>query len=135
MQSFRSRFKSHKQQLRLVIFSCLSAWQTTAIAEVVYSLNNYASSQDGGTLTGSITVSDIAADDGVLVEGEILAWQFLAVGSRSNISGSSLATLRSAVEALNISIDADFITVNDSIDGRNRWLSLVAFSGDDGTLT
>ena len=42
----------------------------------VYEFNNYPAEQSGSTLTGTITVSDTAPDDGLLSVGEILAWEF-----------------------------------------------------------
>jgi hypothetical protein len=47
-----------------------------ARADVTYSLINYPAQQAGSTLSGSITVVDTAADDGLLQAGEIVRWGF-----------------------------------------------------------
>ena len=113
------RFKSRirKQNLTVAIIGVMFMFQPPIFADSVYDLNNYPSQQGGGTLTGSITVLDSAADDGVLVEAEIVKWDFVATNSAFPfprlIAGSSVdALLGSRVQASNISIDDDSITIH-----------------------
>ena len=133
---FNSRIRT--QYLTLVIIGMMFMFQRPVFADSVYRLNNYPSKQDAGTLTGSITVLDSAADDGVLVEAEIVEWNFVATNTNpafqflSPIAGSSVdALLGSRVQASNISIDDRSITIG-SVDGLDRRLSLIEFSGGDG---
>ena len=139
IQTLHSRFKSRirKQNLTVVIIGVMFMFQPPVFADSVYDFNNYPSEQDGGTLTGSITVLDTAADDGVLVEAEIVDWDFVATNPAfpllSPIAGSSVApVLGSSVQVSNISIDDDFITIGTPSDGLDHRLSLIEFSGSDG---
>ena len=63
------------QKIAFVTVAMMFGLQPPVFADIVYSLNNYPSVQDGGSLSGSIIVSDNAPDDGVLTETEILAWE------------------------------------------------------------
>lgn len=49
-----------------------------ANAQIEYVLRDFPVEQDGGRLVGSITVADTAADDGMLMEDEILAFEWAA---------------------------------------------------------
>jgi hypothetical protein len=60
-----------------------------ARADRVYAFNNYPADQDGGTLSGSITVLDSAPDDGVLNIGEVVGWNWTASNDPVSVSAHS----------------------------------------------
>ena len=63
-----------------------------ARADVTYSLINYPAQQAGGTLSGSITVVDSAADDGLLQAGEIVRWGFTLTNGGNTTTVDSVTT-------------------------------------------
>ncbi|REK09860.1 MAG: PEP-CTERM sorting domain-containing protein [Planctomycetota bacterium] len=71
------------------------AWSIVAMvaaaahADRVYSFNSYPSEQGGGTLVGSITVTDTAPDDGILSIAEVLAWNWTATNGPLALAANS----------------------------------------------
>ncbi len=71
----RNRFS--KKFSLLVSMLLLTVLQVSPVrAGIIYSLNDYPGDQDGGTLSGHITVVDTAAADGLLDPSEIINWRF-----------------------------------------------------------
>lgn len=74
----------------------------SAHAERIYHLVDYPDLQNGHTLSGTITTTDDAPDDGLLDAEEILAWQWSITGSRTFMQSSELETRR-IVDGMSIS--------------------------------
>ena len=80
------------------------ALQPPIFADVVYNLNSYPSEQNNGALSGSITVTDTASNDGSLTDAEILRWTWTAqdATAENTLSASStdpgaLGSVRGAI--------------------------------------
>ena len=77
-----------KQFLRFALCGLfLAALSGPASAARIYQLVNYPDLQNGHTLTGTITTTDDAPDDGLLVAAEILGWEWSVSGANS-LAGS-----------------------------------------------
>jgi hypothetical protein len=72
-----------------ISISVLAWFAVPACADRIYSLNNYPTEQDGGTLMGSITVVDTAPDDGILEQAEVLAWNWSATNGPLHFTANS----------------------------------------------
>lgn len=73
-----------------VLFYLLSFFLArNATADLIYYFGNYSIDQNGHSLTGTLVVSDTAPSDGLLVDAEILSWQFDVSGPRGFSSSSS----------------------------------------------
>lgn len=70
--------------LHIIRLSCmalvLGALGSVSQASLIYSFEDYANFQNGHTLSGTITTTDSAPDDGLLVSAEILDWSFSVIG-------------------------------------------------------
>ncbi|MCA9239635.1 MAG: hypothetical protein KDA37_05525, partial [Planctomycetales bacterium] len=77
----------------------------SAHAERIYRLVDYPDLQNGHTLSGTITTTDDAPDDGLLHAGEIVAWEWSSTGPSVGVIYAD-HKLDPAVSALDISISA-----------------------------
>ncbi len=57
-----------------------SIWAPSANAALIYDLANYPADQNGHSLSGTITTTDTAPDDGQLLATEILSWEIDVIG-------------------------------------------------------
>lgn len=71
-------------------------------ADVTYMLINYPAQQAGGTISGSITVVDTAADDGLLQAGEIVHWTFSLTQGANTATVDSATTPGASMEIIGI---------------------------------
>ena len=69
-----------RQLLAFAALLVLSTCSGTVDAARIYSLVDYPDLQNGHTLTGTITVTDDAPDDGLLSLPEIVDWHWLVTG-------------------------------------------------------
>ena len=61
---------------------------SVATANIIYSIENHAATQDGHSLSGTIVTTSAAPTDGVLMAAEIVSWNFSVTGP-SSFSASS----------------------------------------------
>ena len=63
-----------------------------ASGDLIYTLENYAAFQNGHTLSGTITTTDAAPDDGLLMNAEIIDWSFSVSGPTSFMASKNPAS-------------------------------------------
>lgn len=92
----------------LVVTTCLCCSWVPVHAQRVYQLVDYAALQNGYTLTGTITTSDTAPDDGLLTIEEVLDWQWSIAGQYAISASSGPLSL---TDIQNIAITTSSITL------------------------
>ena len=90
--------------LLLVAFAC-----QIAAADITYNLVDHGVPDH--TLTGTITVLDTAADDGILTEAEVSSWAVAVSGTLINFSIDSDSGSPNLVITDNVSITSEMITI------------------------
>ena len=75
--------------VRSSVFLIMLLFTSPAHAARIYELVNYPDLQNGHTLTGTITTTDNAPDDGLLALEEILDWQWSVSGANSFLAQKS----------------------------------------------
>lgn len=65
----------------ILVISQFAATQSRA--DIIYSIENHPSDQNGHSVSGLITTTDAAINDGYLVASEILGWEFAISGPTS----------------------------------------------------
>ena len=101
---------------RCIALGCLgfiSLHVDYANAQIEYVFRDYPIAQDGGKLVGTLTVADNAADDGMLMEDEILAFEWTAFDANGVQAAAASSSMDGSINMIdgNLLIDSQRIAL------------------------
>jgi hypothetical protein len=104
---------------------------TQATADLVYAIENHASDQNGHTVSGLITTTDAAINDGWLLASEVLSWEFATSGPTSTSISSTDASALLQISG-DVMISATSINLEQPL-VMSGFLNRIEMSHSDGS--